>query len=59
MLKKTKSEETVRFFVTFLSLVTYQLMRGQAPCPPFGYAYGHISSTDTYVTLYLPIGETI
>ena len=36
MLKET--EETVVFFVTFLSLVAFQLGGGQAPAPP-GYAY--------------------
>ena len=35
--KETETEETIRFFVTFLSLVAFQLGGGRAPCPP-GYA---------------------
>ena len=35
MLKETETEETIAFFVTFLSLVVFQLGRGgRAPCPP-------------------------
>ena len=34
-LKETETEETIGFFVTFLSLVTFQL-GGHGP---FGYAY--------------------
>ena len=37
MLKETEAEETIDFFVAFLSLVAFRL-GGQAPCPP-GYAY--------------------
>ena len=33
-----ETEETIGFFVTFLSLVIFQL-RGRAPWPPPGYAY--------------------
>ena len=32
MLKKTKTEETIAFFMTFLSLVAFQL--GEGPGPP-------------------------
>ena len=40
MLKKTETEETVVFFVTFLSLVAFQLGGGAGPqIPPSGYAY--------------------
>ena len=38
MLKEAKTEETIVFFVTFLSLVAFQL--GGGPGPPSGYAYG-------------------
>ena len=37
MLKETKTEETILFFVTFLSLVAFQL---GGLGPPSGYAYG-------------------
>ena len=37
MLKETDTEETIRFFVTFLSLVAFQLGVG-GPGPP-AYAY--------------------
>ena len=39
MLKETETEETIVFFVTFLSLVAFQLEGGRAPWPPPGYAY--------------------
>ena len=40
MLKETETEETIGFFVTFLSMVKFQLGRGRTPCPhPLGYAY--------------------
>ena len=39
MLKETKAEETIVFFVTFLSFVAFQL-GGPGPLgPPFGYPY--------------------
>ena len=38
MLKETKTRETIVFFVTFLSLVPFQLRR-RAPAPPPDYAY--------------------
>ena len=39
MLKETKTEETIVFFVTFLSLVAFQLGGARAPWPPSpGYA---------------------
>ena len=34
MLKETKTEETIGFFVTFLSLAAFQLEGGPVPCPP-------------------------
>ena len=40
MLKRTKTEETIGFFVTFLSLVKLQL--GGACLPPLAYAYAPI-----------------
>ena len=39
MLKETETEETIVFFVTFLSLVAFQFGRGRAPWP-LSYAYG-------------------
>ena len=38
MLKETKTEETIVFFVTFLSSGAFQLEGGGAG-PPSGYAY--------------------
>ena len=41
LLKETESEETIVFFVTFLSLVAFQLGGGAGPPGPSpGYAYG-------------------
>ena len=37
--KKTEAEETIVFFVTFLSLVSFRLGGGGPPEPPSGYAY--------------------
>ena len=37
MLKETQTEDTIVFYVTFLSLGAFQL--GAGPLPPFGYAY--------------------
>ena len=38
--KETETEESIGFFVTFLSLVKFQLGRGRTPCPPpLGDAY--------------------
>ena len=34
MLKETESEETIRFFVIFLSLVAFQLGEAWRPLPP-------------------------
>ena len=39
MLKETETEETIVFFVTFLSLVAFQLGGGWAPRAPPDYAY--------------------
>ena len=40
MLKKKETEGTIGFFVTFLSLMKFQLGRGRTPChPPLGYVY--------------------
>ena len=39
MLKETKTDETIVFFVTFLSLVAFQLEGARAPGSPSGYAY--------------------
>ena len=42
MLKKNETEETIGFFVIFLSLVKFQLGGGGPPAPPpppLGYAY--------------------
>ena len=41
MLKETETEETIVFFVTFLSLVAFQLGGGRPPGPP-GYAYDYL-----------------
>ena len=43
MLKETKTEETIVFFVTFLSLVAFQL--GGPGFPP-GYAYANAPTLD-------------
>ena len=45
VLKETKREETIVYFVTFLSLVAYQLGGGRAPSP--GYAYEHLLRIST------------
>ena len=34
MLKESETEETIVFFVTFLSLVAFQLWGGPGPLPP-------------------------
>ena len=34
MIKETESEETIGFFVMFLSLVTFRLVEARAPSPP-------------------------
>ena len=34
MLKETETEETIVFFVTFLSSVAFQWGEGRAPCHP-------------------------
>ena len=39
MQNETETKETVVFFVTFLSLVAFQLGGGPGPLPPPGYAY--------------------
>ena len=39
VLKKTEADKTIDFFVTFLSLVTFQYWRGGGPAPLSGYAY--------------------
>ena len=39
MLKETKTKETIVFFVTFLSLLAFQLGGGRGPLGPPGYAY--------------------
>ena len=40
MLNETETEETIVFFVTFLSIVAFQLGEGAGPCPlPPGYAH--------------------
>ena len=46
MLEETESEETIGFFVIFLSLVAFQLGEARGPSPPppppppLGYTYG-------------------
>ena len=47
MLKETETEKTIAFFVTFLSLVAFQL-GGRAP--PSGYAY--VAQTSFTCILY-------
>ena len=37
---KLKLKKAIVFFVTFLSLVAFQLEGGGLPVPPSGYAYG-------------------
>ena len=43
MLKETKTEDTIVFFVTFLSLVAFQL-GGTGPLAPPGYAHGVLTN---------------
>ena len=46
MLKKTETEETIVFFVTFLSLVAFQLRGGAGPLPlppPLATPMGQVS----------------
>ena len=51
MLKETETEETIVFFVTFLSLVAFQLGGGPpALLPPPGYAY--VTQTSFTCMLY-------
>ena len=42
MLKETETEKTIVFFVTFLSLIAFQLEGA-----PSGYAYGHAAILHT------------
>ena len=49
MLKETKTEETIVFFVTFLSLVAFQLGGGAGTLGPLGYAYGY--GPDPFLTI--------
>ena len=39
MLQETESDKTIDCFVTFLSLVAFQLRGGPGPLPPSGYAH--------------------
>ena len=48
MMKETQTEETIVFFVTFLSLRAFQL-GGGPPAPP-GYAY--VAQTSSTCMLY-------
>ena len=52
MLKETQTEETIVFFVTFLSLGSFQLEGGPPapPPPPPGYAY--VAQTSSTCMLY-------
>ena len=43
MQKETETEETIVFFVTFLSLVTFQLGGPEPPGAPSSYAYDWLS----------------
>ena len=52
MLKETKTEEVIAFFVTFLSLVAFQL-GGGLPSPT-GYAYGWQQSVRFNATGFEP-----
>ena len=59
MLKETETEETIVFFVAFLSLVAVQLGGGRAPClPPPGYAYVR-SSVLSLMTIEDETDETL
>ena len=42
MLKEIETEETIVFFVTFLSLVAFQLGGARAPKAPPSYAYDEV-----------------
>ena len=49
MLKETKAEKTIVFFVTFLSLVAFQLGGEGSMGSPSGYAYGRYEQQSTTV----------
>ena len=60
MLKETKAEETLVFFVTFLSLVAFQLGGAGPPGPPSGYAYAPLDiSTFNIQWLASPLANII
>ena len=50
MLKETETEEKIVFFVTFLSLVAFQL--GAWPGPPSGYAYEVLRLVSTRLSFH-------
>ena len=50
MLKETETEETIVFFVTFLSLVAVQL---EGALAPHGYAYGLVVTMKMHQTFRL------
>ena len=51
MLKETETEETIVFFVTFLSLVAFQ-SEGEPPAPPPLSGYGYVALTSFTCMLY-------
>ena len=52
MLKETETEETICFFVTFLSLVSFQL-GGKELGPPLGYVYDQYRFFFLHINKYL------
>ena len=61
MLKETETEETIVFFMTFLSLVAFQLAGEGGLPPPSGGAYGWEKDTDqhSYLDLVKNYSESI
>ena len=50
MLKETQTEETIVFFVTFLSLGAFQW--GAGPLPPLPPGYAYVAQTSSTCMLY-------
>ena len=75
MLKETETEETIVFFVTFLSLVAFQLGGRRAPCAPLAtpivppqtavckmrtsFSFAHPFKLRMFITLDFPVSFQI
>ena len=58
MLKETETEETIVFFVTFLSLVAFQLKRARAPsAPPWLRLWARASRCELRTGLIAPLAR--